>query len=107
MRKLAALAAGAMLLGLPAWAQSPPSGQPVLNQAVQGAVLTKSNSTIQKPTRALYIGDAAACNITVVFNNDGTTTTLLANVQPGSYLPLSVRQLMSTGTSCTSVVGLW
>lgn len=88
-------------------AAGPPSGQPVLNQARSGVALTKSDSTVLTPTRGVFIGDAAACNIAVVFDADGTTAVTLANVQPGLAYPFAIRKLMSTNTTCTAVIALY
>ncbi len=89
-----------------AYAQSTPQGTGTLNQAVQARALTKSDSTTYQPTRGLFIGDATACNIAVILKNDTAAVTLL-NVQSGALLPFAIKQLMSTNTSCTAVIGLW
>lgn len=89
-----------------AFAQLPPSGQQVLNQGIGARLLTKSNTTQVLVTRALYIGDAAACDVAVILNGD-TSAVTFTNVQPGAFLPLQIIKLMSTNTSCTSVVALY
>ena len=97
-----------------AWAASvalaaqliPPSGQHVLNQAVNARALTKSDSTIFLVTRGLFIGDAAACNIAVLFNADASPVTL-TNVQSGALLPFQVVKLMSANTTCATVFALY
>ncbi len=87
----------------------PPFGTPVLNQGIQARVLTKSNTTIFQKTRGVFIGDAAACNIAVVFITDTPSTgaVTLSNVQSGAVYPFQIIKLMSTNTTCTSVVALY
>lgn len=79
----------------------------VNNQARKGAALTKSDATTYSPpTKMLYIGDAAACTIAVLFADD-TVAMTMATVQPGVAYPFAVKKLMSTNTTCTTVVGLF
>jgi hypothetical protein len=100
-----------VLLASPAWAQSKPTGEPTLNQGISGRTVTKSDATLLPGTRGLYVGDAAACNLAVVFQADNATgagvAVTFSNVQPGSFLPLQVAKVMSTNTTCTSVVALY
>jgi len=85
---------------------APPSGQAVFNQARSARALTKSDTTVFTATRGLFIGDAAACNIAVRFIQDSAAVTL-TNVQAGANLPYSIIQLMSAGTSCTTVFAFY
>ena len=96
------------LASLPALAQPAPSGQAVLNQGRSAALLTPGDSTTITPTRGLHIGDAAACNIAVVFSGDSLTTgaVTLPNLQPGLSYPYSIKRLLATGTTCVSVTAL-
>lgn len=106
-RLLPALAGALLALGVgAAWAVGPPSGQPVLNQALEARALTKSDSTTFNQTRGVFIGDAAACNIAVLFANDSSAVTL-TNVQSGQAYPFSIKKLMSTSTTCTAVIALY
>ena len=93
-----------------AWAQSKPTGEASLNQAISGRAVTKSDATILPGTRGLYVGDAAACALAVVFQADNATGAGVAvtfgNVQPGSLLPFQVAKVMAA-TTCTSVVALY
>ena len=106
------LLVGIMLL-LPAlaWAQTKPNGEATLNQGISARAVTKSDSTILPGTRGLYVGDAAACAVAVVLQADNATgagtAVTFSNVQPGSFLPLQVAKVMSTNTTCTSVVALY
>jgi hypothetical protein len=83
-----------------------PSGQPVLNQGVNARALTKSDSTIFLVTRGVFIGDATACNIAVLFVADANPVTL-TNVQSGQTYPFQIIKLMSTGTTCATVFALY
>jgi hypothetical protein len=89
-----------------AYAQSRPQGNGTLNQAIQARLLVKSDSTTYQFTRGLFIGDATACNVAILFEKD-TAPVTFTNVQSGALLPFSVTKLMSSGTSCTAVYGLW
>ena len=88
------------------WAQHPPSGSAVINQGLAARLLTKSDTAYVMKTRGLFIGDATACNIALVFNADTAPVTFL-NVQSGAVYPFQIIKLMSTGTTCTSVVALY
>jgi len=109
MRYVAALAV-LLAFAAPALAQQSqpvsPQGQPVMNQALNASALTKSDTTVFTRTRGVYIGDAAACNIAVLFSGSAAAVTL-ANVQPGRYYPFSIIKLMSTNTTCAAVTVLY
>jgi hypothetical protein len=98
----------AALAVVPALAQPAPSGQATLNQGRSATLLTPGDSTTITATRGLHIGDAAACNIAVVFSADSLTTgaVTLPNVQPGLSYPYSIKRLLATGTTCTHVTAL-
>lgn len=66
--------------------------------------LTKSDATTFVPTRALYVGGYG--DVAVTMMGDGGTVTFTA-VPAGTVLPIRVTQLLSTGTTATSVVALW
>jgi hypothetical protein len=108
MLKYTAAFWAAFLFAAPALAQPAPSGQQVLNQGRSAVLLTPGDTTTITVTRGLHIGDAAACNISVVFANDSLTTgaVTLPNVQPGLSYPYSIKRLRATGTTCTHVTAL-
>jgi len=91
-------------------AQQRPAGEASLNQAISARVVVKSDATVLTPTRGLYVGDAAACTLALVFQADNTTGTgtavTFANVQPGSVLPFQVAKVMAAST-CASVTALY
>jgi hypothetical protein len=80
-----------------------------LNQARSAVTVTPSDAadlTIA-PTRALFNGNAAVCNIAVRMADDGTTATTFVSVQPGQILPFQVKRVMSTNTTCTNILALY
>jgi len=99
-----------LVIGGVAWAQQRPAGDASLNQAISARVVVKSDATVLTPTRGLYVGDAAACTLSLVFQADiatGTgTAVVFANVQPGSVLPFQVAKVMAA-TTCTAVTALY
>lgn len=57
------------------------------------------------PAVALYYGGAAAANISVYMACGSATTPVavtFTNVQPGSTLPIAVKQVLSTGTTAAA-----
>ena len=83
-----------------------PIGQPTLNQSQFGLSLTKDDVATFPPTRGLHIGDASACNLSVVFSTNPGVAVSINSVQPGQPYPYSIIQLKAA-TTCTDVVGLW
>lgn len=78
------------------------------NQGAGSAAVTPSD-TVALPggaTRALYNGNATACDIAMKLANDSTQVTF-ANVQSGAILPFSAKQIMSTGTTCSGIVAIY
>ena len=76
------------------------SGEP----AKGGFVVSPNDTTVfTEMPRALYVGGAGT--LTVVMH-DGTTLRF-EGVTAGSFLPIRVRQVKSTGTSATAVLGLY
>lgn len=84
----------------------PPSGWATINQSAYGLPLTKSDSTVLVPTRGVYIGDAAPCNLSVEFASNPGTAVAIDSVQPGLTYPFSISKLKAA-TTCADVVGLW
>jgi hypothetical protein len=111
MRLFLPIALLGVLLSTLGWARTKPTGQATLNQGISARTVTKSDATILPGTRGLYVGDAAACNLAVVFQADNVTgagtAVTFTNVQPGSFLPLQVAKVMSTNTTCTLVLALY
>lgn len=102
---------GALAVCGPAWGQAtPPTGSPTLNQAISARAVVKSDATILPATRGLYVGDAAACSLAVVFRADNATgagtAVTFGSVNPGSLLPFQVVKVMAA-TTCTSVLALY
>ena len=103
MKRLRALALGVCLLapGV-AWADA----SEVRNQAIAAASITPSDSTNITPTAAIFIGDAAACNVALKLQKDSAAHTF-TNVQSGSILPVRAIIVLSTGTTCTTIIALY
>jgi hypothetical protein len=101
--------AGAVVLSVAlssaALAQNPPYGTRTINQVSQFRALTPGSGTLIA-TKGLYVGDATACDIAVRGAQDSSAVTL-HNVQSGAIYPFSVNQLLVSGTTCTSVFGLY
>lgn len=71
--------------------------------ATSGTTVTKSDATVYAPPlESLYIGTAG--DLTVVLPDD--TSQLFKNVQAGSFFPVSVKKVMSTGTTAADIIGL-
>lgn len=68
-----------------------------------GQAVTPSDDTlIASPVRALWVGGVG--NLTVLMNNSGVTTLLIEDVPAGTWLPISVKKVMATGTTATKIV---
>lgn len=72
--------------------------------AVDGAVITKSDLAVFRPTRALWVGGAGAVSVRFA---DTQVTCLLSGIAAGTLLPLRVDMLYDTATTATLVAGLW
>lgn len=65
--------------------------------------ITKSDTTIfNPPVRGLYVGGLG--DVAVV-TQDGSAVTFTA-VPAGTYIPIGLQKVMSTGTTATNIVGL-
>jgi len=65
--------------------------------------VTKSDSTILKGVRAIWVGGAG--NLAVIFADDDSAVTL-TGVTAGSLLPIAVTKVMSTNTTATNIVAI-
>lgn len=68
--------------------------------AFDAEAVTLSDSTVLKPTRALYIGTGGSLKVTTAYGSDVTFT----NLPSGSILPIQVTKCWSTGSSGVSGV---
>jgi hypothetical protein len=71
--------------------------------AIDASAQKSDTVDLTRQCRALYVG--ADGNVTVVMK-DGTSATFVG-VTAGTLLPIEVRRLMNTGTTATSIVGLY
>lgn len=72
--------------------------------ARRAAAVTKSDSTMLEPTRALFVGGAG--DLALRFVDAPTTTVTLTGVVAGSVLAVSVVQVMNA-TTATNIVALY
>ncbi len=85
----------------------PPTGQAVFNQAISARAVSLSDTVnLTSMTRGIFIGDATACNVALIFSSD-TAAVTFTNVQSGTVYPFSVYRVMSTNTTCVAVVALY
>ncbi len=64
--------------------------------------VTKSDSTIfTAPTRGLYVGGTGDVAVRMWYSGNSCT---FASVPAGSILPIAVDQVLSTGTTATTIV---
>jgi hypothetical protein len=66
-------------------------------------VTPNDSAELANATRAVYIGGAGDLKI----KTTGGDTVTLVGVPAGSLLPLRVVQVLSTGTTATSIVGMY
>ena len=104
-----ALALGFALIVSIAWAQSQPfqpNNDPVVNQGYSSAAITPSDTVNIKVTRAIYNGNATACNIAMQLNGD-TASVVWSNVPSGAILPVQAVLVKSTLTTCGTLVAIY
>lgn len=69
----------------------------------EAVVLSSTDHTPTKQTRAVFVGGAGALKVRM---SSGKTVTL-TGVLAGAWLPLSVTKVFRTGTTATNIVALW
>lgn len=81
---------------------------PSSNQGSTSAAITPADATnlTGGATRAIFNGNATACNINMKLKGD-TTAVIWKNVQSGQILPVKVLQVYSTSTTCTDLVAIY
>lgn len=65
--------------------------------------ITPNDSTSFNKTRGLYVGSAGALRVTMANGVDVTFGAVIA----GSFLPISVSKVFSTGTVASNIVALY
>jgi hypothetical protein len=93
------LAVVLLLLAGVAWAQSgkfQPGANPMSNQGYDAAVITVA--TPFQVSRAIYNGNATACNFTATMSGGGSVQ--FQNNQPGTYNPIQATNI--SASSCTA-----
>lgn len=90
-----------LFIGGSAWAQSgkfQPGANPMSNQGYDAAVITVA--TPFQVSRAIYNGNATACNFTATMSGGGSVQ--FQNNQPGTYNPIQATNI--TASSCSAGV---
>jgi hypothetical protein len=73
-------------------------------QATDGVAVTPADSDLaRKPAVGLYVGTGGAVAVQTL---DGTTLTF-ANVADGTFLPIVVNQVRTTGTDASDIIALY
>lgn len=76
----------------------------LISPAMDGLEVTPDDATdVTHVTRAIYVGGTGSIRVTLL---SGVVVTF-NNVPSGSLLPLRVSRIHATGTSATSLVGLF
>lgn len=78
-------------------------GQSVDSPAKRAFAITLSDSDQSIATRAIYVGSGGDIKVDTV---DGDTVTFTA-VPQGTILPIRARRVYSTGTTASSLVGMY
>lgn len=81
-------------------------GLSVLDQGLDAAAVTPSDTTLVGPTRALYIGDSTPHSLVVQMFNDTTATSITFSNVPVGWLPINVKRVMAA-TTCINIVAVF
>ena len=73
----------------------------LVEQAPEIATCTPSDVTTFTERTALYVGTGGTLRV-VPFGGGGTVD--FVNVPDGTFLPIQVRQVYSTGTTCSNIL---
>lgn len=75
--------------------------------AIDGVAITPSdNDELSVPVDAIYVGVNGDITLIPVNQSAGGTALLFKNCQQGTILPVTARQVKSTGTTATNLIGL-
>jgi hypothetical protein len=80
-----------------------PGANPISNQGYDAAALLVG--TAIQATRAIYNGNATACNFTVTMNGGGSVQ--LQNNQPGTYNPIQAVIVTASTCSAGALIAIW
>lgn len=71
------------------------------------AAITPSDAAVlANPTRGLFIGSTGNIRVEMAGSGGGGGTVTFSNIPVGLY-PLAVKQVYSTGTTASDIVGVW
>jgi hypothetical protein len=80
------------------------AGNLISDPAITAAAVTKSDTAeLAKVARGLYVGGAGAVTVITAAGD----TVAFGAVTAGSYLPLLIKQVKSTGTDATHMVAFF
>lgn len=79
--------------------------RPSLSSSASAGIAAAANdiANLSVPSRALYVGNCGALAIRMLSGDDLT----FIGVPPGSFLPLSINQALSSGTRPSAIVALF
>lgn len=85
------------------------AGSAYFNDAAVGSTayavaVTKSDSTVLNGTRAVYVGTGGDLAVRMEGGQNSITFTA---VPSGTFMPIRVDQVLSTGTTAAAIVALW
>lgn len=84
-----------------------PFGLGVLNQGLNAAAVSPSDTTVVGPTRGLYVGTSSSAQLVVIMYDDNTATSItLKNVIAGTIYPLNVKKVMAA-TTASDIVAIY
>lgn len=69
----------------------------------QAVALTKSDTATFAPTRSVWVGGTGDLTVTMLNGSNAT----FASVPAGTWLPIQITALLSTGTAATGVLALY
>lgn len=97
-----------LVIAVNAWSQSKPfpNGDSTTNQGYASAAITPSDTKQIPVTRAVFNGNATACNIIMELNGDSAAEPW-DNVPSGAILPVQAVLVKSTGTTCSNLLAIY
>lgn len=80
------------------------SGNVVFSSGTRAVTVTKSDTTDLGATKGIYVGSTGDLAVMMVGDTSAVT---FAAVPTGTFLPISVRHVMSTNTSASSIIAIY
>lgn len=98
-----------LLFPMVGWGQSrtfTPNENPIVNQGYSSIAITPNDTTKIAVTRAIYNGNASACNINMQLNGDSAAI-VWSNVPSGAVLPVQAVLVKNASTTCTNLIAIY